>query len=131
MKTLSKYRGFTLMELMITLAIVGILAAIAIPAYQNYTKSGNKRAAQAHLVELAQKQAEIFADTRSYADSVADLKSSTPPEVSKYYTISIEVGESMPPSYTITATPLEGTAMDGSATLTLNSAGTKAPASEW
>lgn len=48
-----KYNGFTLIELMVTIAIVAILSAIALPSYQNYIKRTNIKAAQTDLVALS------------------------------------------------------------------------------
>ena len=51
-----KEGGFTLIELMITVAIVGILAAVAYPSYMNYVKKGLRRAAQAQMLDIANRE---------------------------------------------------------------------------
>ncbi len=123
--------GFTLIELMVTVAIIGILAAIAYPAYGNYLVRNNRSAAQVHLMELAQAQTQYMADSRGYADSVADLGMSTPEAVSSKYTISIATEEGPPASFTITATPVAGSVQADDGVLTINQAGTRTPGNKW
>jgi len=128
---LPSHRGFTLIEVMITVVIVGILAAIAIPNYSRHVVRGNRGAAQQHLIDLAQREQQFLADARVYKDSVAGLNMQTPPIVSKYYTITIQADDGPPPKFTITATPVAGTGQANDGTLTIDQAGTKLPADKW
>ena len=66
----SKQQGFTLIELMIVIAIVGILAAVALPSYRSYVVRSARVAAQTELMELASLQEKIFLNSNSYAFSV-------------------------------------------------------------
>jgi len=55
-------RGFTLLEVMIVCVIVGVLAAIALPAYQNQVHKGNRSAAQHFMLDVATKAQQILMD---------------------------------------------------------------------
>jgi len=123
-------KGFTLIELMIVTAVIAILAAIALPSYQNYVVKGNRAAAQAFMVDVANREKQYLLDARSYAGDLATLGMTAPTDVSKHYTsITIAVG-SAPPTFTITATPTSAQqSADGA--LTLTSDGIKGPSGKW
>jgi type IV pilus assembly protein PilE len=63
---MKRSRGFTLVELMIVVAILGILAAIAIPTYRNYVSSAKRSEAKANLETLRLLEEQYFADQRTY-----------------------------------------------------------------
>ena len=127
-----KQLGVTLSELMVTVVIVGILAAVAIPSYANYMKKGRRAAAQAHLMEIAQRQQEYLLDARTYASTLATLGVTTPTDVATYYTVADPVITAGPPTtFAISAVPIAGKAQAGDYTLSINSSGVKLPAGIW
>lgn len=126
-----RQRGFTLIELMVTVLIVGILAAVAYPAYGSYLVRGKRAAAQAYLMELSQAQAQYLADSRTYADTVTKLGIPTPAAVSAAYTISIEAQDGPPPTFTISAIPVPGSKQLADGTLSIDNAGARTPAAKW
>jgi type IV pilus assembly protein PilE len=123
--------GFTLVELMVTVAIVGILASVAYPSYVKYIVKSNRAAAQSHLMDIAQQQPQYLIDNRAYAGSVSDLHLTTPDKVSSVYTITITPSAGPPPSYTVTASPIAGGAQADDEDLTITSSGAKTPAAKW
>lgn len=122
-------RGFTLVELMIVVAIVAILAAIAIPSYNRYVLRANRSAAEDVMMSMATAQERFMIDNRQYTTTNSDLGYGTLPEtVSPNYTIAMALVAGPPPGYTITATPINSQLNDTDCNvLTLGSDGTKGP----
>ena len=65
--------GFTLVELMVVVAIIGILAGIAYPSYMDYVRKGNRAKAQGFLMDVAQRQQSYLIVHREYAQSLTQL----------------------------------------------------------
>lgn len=127
-------KGFNLVELLIVVALIGILAAVAIPQYSQYVVKGNRAAAQAIMMDLANREKQYLLDARSYTESLTALGMSTlPADVASNYTMTISAPAATPPTFVITATPVpnskQATANDG--VLTLTDAGVKQPAGKW
>jgi type IV pilus assembly protein PilE len=108
-----KNKGFTLIELMIVVVIIGILAAIAIPNYNQFTRKAKRQEAVTALNELQQAQAKLRGNCRWYAESTgaandcaataaaSTVAFTTTPE---NYTIAITAGSASGNAYTAIAT---------------------------
>ena len=129
----SKTGGFTLIELMITVAIVAILAAIALPSYRQYVIRSKRSAAQAQMMDIANREQQFLLANRNYADKTALTASgyALPSDVSVNYGYDIVLSTTGAPGFMLTLTPQPqgGQASDGP--LTLNSEGVKTPAGKW
>ena len=123
--------GFTLVELLIAVAVVAILSAIAYPAYTQHLVKGNRAAAQAYLLSLAQAETEYFADARSYATTTAALNLNPPDNVAAKYTIDIQVTAGPPPTFTLTAIPIVSGSQNADGRLSIDSSGARLPAAKW
>jgi type IV pilus assembly protein PilE len=122
-------RGFTLIEVMIVVAIVAILVTIAYPSYQDYLRKGRRAAAQSFMMEVANKQQQYLLDARQYAlgsGAIGTLGLTTPTEVSSFYTLNVDPAvATTPPTFNITATPIAGSVQAPDGVLELNNFGAK------
>jgi len=124
-----RINGFSLIELMIAVVIVGILAAVAMPSYNNYVIRGSRAAAQTELLELASLQEKIYLNSSAYTASATTGyngtsagglgKTSGLTTDGKYTFAAVAPGQ----TYTITATPVAGGKQAGDGCLTIQENG--------
>lgn len=140
-------RGFTIIELVVTVAILGVLLMIAVPAYRDYVVRANRAAAKTFLLEIASKQDQFATTNRAYADCPlpataaaclsAQLGLTVPAEVDRQYdvtTAAVQVpltGLDDMRSFTATATPKPGSQQEPDGTLQINGFGLKTPLGKW
>lgn len=146
--------GFSLIELMLAVAIIGILMAVAMPAYQEYLRRANQSAAKAVLMEVSSRQEQYLMKAGSYSASYTatgcvfgDLAYTVPTEVCTNFDIALTAG-TIPVTYTVDAmrglptfrvsasgkagTVQEGYPVAGATTeYSINQFGLKLPVSAW
>ena len=123
--------GFTLIELMIVVIIIGILASIAIPAYQRYVTESRRTEAQAHLIELSTVLERYYSDRNTYVGfpigvGVGNMFPNFLPRdaVAADATYNLNLLTTAT-TYTITATPIAGQPQANDGAMTYNSSGAK------
>lgn len=136
--------GFSLIELMIAVVIVGILAAIAVPSYQSHTIKASRAAAQTELLELASLQEKIYLNSNAYtpnvtgsyngsaaANNTAAIGGLSRPAsttagcgltADSKYTLCLNI-TAPSQTYTITAAPVSGQSQAGDGSITISENG--------
>jgi type IV pilus assembly protein PilE len=113
-------RGFTLIELMVTIAIIGILAAIAIPAYSAYIQRANRSDARTLILEAAAFLQRGFSQNNVYPPDLPLPYRVSPANGAAKYNIGVLRTDT---TYTIAAVPVGTMAGDECGTLVVNQAG--------
>ena len=122
---MKKQRAFTLIELMVTVAIIGILASIAYPSYRDSDMKSRRADAQGALLAYANSMERYFTENNTYLTVSSTVVAPTNAGTT-YYTIAISTSPVATAStYTINATPIDAQATDICGTLTLTSTGAK------
>lgn len=126
--TKCRHKGFTLIELMITVAVIGILASIAYPSYQRYVQDARRAEAKSALLDVAGAMERCRSANFTYANcaSAEEILNARNTDLD-FYTVAIDTDSTSRNAYALTATPDSGSAQssDRCGTLTIDAAGNR------
>jgi len=132
-----RVRGFTLIELMITVAIIAILGGLAYPSYTSYVVKSNRAATKAFMSAVANREQQYILDARAYgvvttnAEFGTVLGMAVPKEVSDFYDLTVANVGANPRTFLISAAPISTKMNKNDGILTLDNNGAKLPADKW
>ena len=113
-------RGLTLVELLVTIAVISILAAIGYPVYTSYSYKARRTEATGALLDFATRMERYYADNNSYAGATVDNIMGGASTEHGYYTLSVVLSNGNQ-SYTLSAARAGAQANDDCGTFSLNS----------
>jgi type IV pilus assembly protein PilE len=127
--------GFTLIELMVTVAIIGILAGIALPSFQQYVRRSNRSHAEQLMTSISGQEVRYFLDARAYTATIgAGANALNMPVQDDWtcgatcsnakYTVQVTIVAGPPPAFYVTATPAAPQVADGTLYLNADTSGT-------
>ena len=132
---MKKTHGFTLIELMIVVAILAIIVVLGYPSYRDQVMKARRADGKAFLLEIADRQERYYSDQSSYTTDITDLGFDDDIAPDGYYKAAItdDPTGDLTLSYTITVTPLGSQLKDKCASFTVTSQGTRtaSPADCW
>lgn len=130
---MKKQLGFTLIEVMIVVVIVGILASIAYPSYRNYVLRANRAEGAAHILRVLQAQERHHSQNMTYTTTLSDLGINPGSETGRYTITATGLaacgGQTIAQCVTVTATA--ATADPVCNTMSMDSRGAKNPTACW
>ena len=129
--------GFTLIELMIVVAVISALAAIAVPSYRSYNMKANRSSAAQMLLTISNREEQYLLDARAYTDVLGSSGLNVSLDcwtcsntvatgcTNNFYRVTVSAPGGTPPTYTVTAVPDSTKYQASDGNLTLTSAGVK------
>lgn len=117
-------RGFTLIEMMVVVAVIAILAAIAFPSYSEHVRKSRRGQAKADLVEYAQLAERFHTTNNTYSGFALPATQSPREGGTAHYGLDFQGAQS---TFVITATPSTAQSRDKCGTMTINQASVKTP----
>lgn len=123
--------GFTLIELMITVAIIGILAAVAYPSYTDYVAQSARAEAYTSLLRITNLQEQFYLDNRVYTEDMNDLSLGADPFITDNELYSIDSTGTTGYVVVATAQGVQATRDSDCASIQITDTGTKTPTECW